>query len=108
MLETRLHIDEGAKTFTFERVQDVDPIIEHNKALQAVDQKSDWGRHVATIPNIFLEKWLREELDRGNIGIRLYTEEFDRIIARKLQDPEWSYLRVDKPALQAGWSAGLL
>ena len=30
--------------------QDVEAIIEHNKVLQTLPQKSDWGRHVASIP----------------------------------------------------------
>lgn len=29
--------------------------------------------------------------------------EFDAIVQKKLQDPEWAYLRVDRPALQVGF-----
>lgn len=109
LLPTELHIDEADKTLTINRIQDVEPIIELNKYLQTVQQKSDWGRHVATIPNIFYEKWIREEWDRGNIGIRIHTEEFDKLVERKLQDPDWRWLRTDKrEANQAGWSSGLL
>ena len=63
-IATQLHVDAGERSFTINRVQDVQDIIDRNKYLQTVDQKSDWGRHFATIPNIFLEKWLREEWDR--------------------------------------------
>ena len=109
LLNTELHVDQSERELTINRVQDVEPIIELNKYLQTVQQKSDWGRHVARIPNIFYEKWLREEHERGNIGLRLYTEDFDKLVERKLQDPDWRFLRCDtREAKQAGWSAGLL
>lgn len=103
MLETKLHIDESANTFTFERVQDVEGILEQNKKLRTMDQQSDWGRHVARIPNIFLEQWLREEYQRGNVGLRMYSKDFDKVIERKLRDPDWAFLRVDKKKSATGW-----
>ena len=96
MIRTIFHGDDAAKNFTIERVQDVEDIIERNKSLQTVKQKSDWGRHIATIPNIFLEQWLNEEWKRGNTSIRLFSKEMDALIARKLRDPDWRFLRVDK------------
>jgi hypothetical protein len=48
-------------------------------------------------------KWLDEELNRGNTTLRMFTPEFDAIVQRKLEDPEYAYLRVDRPKLQAGW-----
>ncbi len=100
---TKLYLDAGARTMTFARVQDVEPILEHNKALRAMPQKSDWGRHIAKIPNIIMEKWLHEELDRGNVTLRLYGEEFDRLIERKLADPDWAYLRTDNKNSSIGF-----
>jgi hypothetical protein len=76
--------------------QDVEPILEHNKQLRREPQRSDWGRHVATIPNVILVRWLNEERARGNTGLRMFTREFDEIVARKLRDPDWAYLRTDK------------
>ncbi|MEH2513927.1 hypothetical protein V1291_005281 [Nitrobacteraceae bacterium AZCC 1564] len=105
-VHTSLHIDESAKGFTFKRSQDVEDIIEANKQAAALPQASDWGRHVARIPNIFLEQWLNEEYARGNVSLRLFTPEFDRLIARKLQDPDWRFLRVDAASTQAGWRGG--
>jgi hypothetical protein len=35
----------------------------------------------------------------------MFTPEFDLIVQKKLADPEWAYLRTDRPKLQAGWSA---
>src|SRR3954471_3015336 len=93
---TRLHVDRSEEKFTWERVQDVEPILENNKRLQNLEQKSDWGRHVATIPNIFLEQWLNEEWGRGNSTLRMFTPEFDKMVERKLKDPDWRFLRTDK------------
>ncbi len=58
-------------------------------------------------PNVIYVKWLNEEHARGNISLRLFTPEFDAIVQTKLDDPEWAYLRTDRPKLQAGWSAEL-
>jgi hypothetical protein len=75
--------------------QDVEPILERNHALRGEPQKSDWGRHVATIPNVILLKWLNDEHARGNTQLRMFTREFDALVARKLNDSEWKYLRTD-------------
>ena len=45
---------------------DVEPILERNKTLRALEQKSDWGRHIASIPNIVMVKWLNEAWRAGN------------------------------------------
>lgn len=82
--------------------QDVEAIIEHNKALQKEAQRSDWGRHVASIPNVILTRWLNEELERGNTTIRLFGPEMDALVARKLRDPDWAFLRTDSAHVQ-GW-----
>ncbi len=84
--------------------QDVEDIIEANKRLQSTPQKCDWGRHVATIPNVFLTRWLNEELARGNTTLRMYSKEFDALVERKLKDPDWKFLRTDGPQSQKGWS----
>jgi hypothetical protein len=74
--------------------QDVEPILERNKLLRGEPQRSDWGRHVAQIPNVLLVQWLNEEHARGNTQLRMFTREFDELVARKLADPEWAYLRT--------------
>ena len=74
---------------------DVEPILEHNKLLRSMPQKSDWGRHIASIPNIVLMKWIYEEWNAGH-EIRMFSEEFNRLVAKRLQDPDWAYLRTDK------------
>lgn len=81
----------------YERWQDVEAIIENNKKLQneSQDRKSSF-RHVASIPNIIMEKWLREEWERGNHGLKWCGPEMDALVAKKLKDPDWRWLRTDK------------
>jgi hypothetical protein len=74
--------------------QDVEPILARNARLREGPQCGEWGRHVASIPNVILLKWLNEEHARGNTGLRLFTREFDVLVARKLADPDWRYLRT--------------
>ena len=103
----RPHLDSNGRDLAIEHVQDVEPILRWNKAARREEQRSEWGRHVARIPNVIYVKWLDEEHARGNTGLRMFTPEFDLIVQGKLNDPEWAYLRTDRPALQAGWSAEL-
>jgi hypothetical protein len=106
-MDVRIHLDSNGQDLAVEHSQDVEPILERNKLLRTMDQKSDWGREIAEIPNVILVRWLNEEAAKGNTAIRLLGEEMDRLVARKLADPDWAYLRTDRPALQAGWSANL-
>jgi len=99
----RPHFDSNGQDLAIEHVQDVEPILNWNKEARRDEQKSDFGRHVARIPNVIYVQWLNEEHARGNTNLRLFTPEFDEIVQKKLQDPEWAYLRVDKPALITGW-----
>lgn len=88
-------------------VQDVEPILERNHYLRSAEQKSDWGKHIAAIPMIFMEKWLNEEYARGNVDLRLFTRRFDNeVVRRKLNDPEYKWLRVDGPSSTMGWTGG--
>lgn len=95
-MQTKLHLDRSEKLIIADTWQDVEAILEHNKALRSMPQKSDWGRHVASIPNVIMTRWLNEEYMRGNVGLRMFTKEFDELVAKKLRDPEWAYLRTDK------------
>ena len=45
---------------------------------------------------MILVKWLNEEYVSGNVGLRMYTAEFNELVQRKLQDPDWAYLRTDR------------
>jgi hypothetical protein len=94
---------DGNGNAAVKHVQDVEPILEHNKELRSQEQQSDWGRHIAEIPNVIMVRWLDEEHAKGRTDLRLYSKEFDQLIAKKLKDPDWAYLRTDKPALITGW-----
>lgn len=99
-MEVRVHLDSNGQDLTIEHVQDVEAIIERNKRLQSQAQKSDWGRHVASIPNVIIMQWLDEEAKRGNTSLRMFTPEFDEMVDRKLKDPNWAYLRTDSAHVQ--------
>ncbi len=92
----RTEYSKEGRALTINRVQDVEPILEDNKRLQAEAQsrKSSF-RHIARIPAVILEKWFNEELARGNVSLKWGSKEFDGIIARKLKDPDWKFLRTD-------------
>lgn len=104
-MERKLFVDEGEKRLTFVNVQDVEPILELNKEDRSEAVSSDWGRRVARIPNVTLLEWFYAEQAKGNTSLQMYSEEFDRIIAKKLADPDWAYLRTDKkPSIITGFS----
>jgi hypothetical protein len=103
----RLHLDSNGRDLAIEHVQDVEAILQWNGEARSEAQRSEWGRHVARIPNVIYVGWLNEEHARGNTDLRMFTPEFDLIVQSKLEDPEWAYLRTDRPGLQAGWSAEL-
>lgn len=94
-VRTRLTLDQWGD-ITVQRTQDVQPILDQNAALRSERQKSDWGRHVATIPNVLLERWLNEEWAKGNTTLKPSGPEFNALIRRKLQDPDYRWLRTDK------------
>lgn len=96
-MKTIFHPD--GDRFHIEQVQDVEDILENNKRLRSERQDADWGRHVASIPNVIYVRWLNEEHARGN-PVRPFSPEFDEIVQKKLQDPEWAYLRTDSAQVQ--------
>lgn len=96
MSDTKLILDRNEKKIVAYTEQDVEPVLERNKFLRGEEQRSDWGRHVAEIPNVIYVRWLNEEHAKGNTSLRMFTKEFDQIVRKKLQDPDWAYLRVDK------------
>jgi len=90
-IRTRVHRDSAERLIHFERVQDVEPILARNKALRDEPQRGDF-RHIASIPNVILERWMNEE---GVNYLALPGEEFARLIRKKLADPDWRWLRTD-------------
>ena len=102
-LAVKVHLDSNGEDLAVEHIQDVEPILNWNREARREEQNNDWGRHIARIPNVIYVKWFDEEHEKGNTSLRMFTKEFDEIVQKKLQDPEWAYLRVDRPKLQAGW-----
>lgn len=104
-VKIRPHFDSNGCDLAIEHIQDVEPMLRRNHELRREEQAGDWGRHVASIPNVIYVRWLNEEHASGNVSLRLFSPEFDLIVQKKLADPEWAYLRTDRPKLQSGWSA---
>ena len=118
-MRTELLLDRGERKIIAVSMQDVEPILERNKALRGERQHHgvhgiaredgrqrpdalDWLGHdcarlIADIPAVILVRWLNEEYARGNSHLRLFTREFnDTVVRRKLADPDWAFLRCDK------------
>jgi hypothetical protein len=95
-MRTALLLDRADSKIIAVTTQDVEPILDRNKALRRETQHSDFCRHVASIPNVILVRWLNEEYARGNTQLRMFTPAFAELVARKLQDPDWKHLRVDR------------
>jgi hypothetical protein len=89
---TRFHRDEAEGLIYAERIQDVEEILEQNKALQNENQKfaGDW-HHLGTIPNVILEKWMNED---GCNPLAMSGDEFGKYIKKKLRDPDNAWLRT--------------
>ena len=94
-MRTELLLDRADKRIIAVTTQDVEPILERNKALQAEPQPArrvgDWGRHIGTIPNVILVKWMNEE---GANVLKMSSDEFGKFIRKKLNDPDWRHLRT--------------
>jgi hypothetical protein len=90
-LELRGRSGERRRDLVVRSFQDVEDIIERNKRLQNEPQKSDWGRHIATIPNNILLKWMLEE---GVPVLGMPAHEWDKFLRKKLNDPDWRHLRT--------------
>ncbi len=83
-------IDNHDGTFTVASRQDVEPFLDRNKALANANDgynRSRDMRRLASIPNIVLMQWLNEA---GSMEI-LRDPKF---LARKLNDPDYLYLRT--------------
>jgi hypothetical protein len=98
--------DPDSKRLIVGQWQDVEDIIELNKRLaNEPPRRSDWGRHYATIPHNIRFKWWIEETN-GSLDMPIFSARFENeVVAKKLEDPEWKYLRVDLGcAFRIGWS----
>jgi hypothetical protein len=95
-MRTDVLLDRTDRRIIAVTTQDVGPILDRNAELRAQPQRGDFGRHVASIPNVILVRWLNEEYARGHTDLRMFMPAFNELVARKLRDPDWNHLRVDK------------
>lgn len=91
MMKTYHSYDDDEKKTYISYEQDVQPIIDYNKALQNAPQ-SEYRRkrdvwHIAHIPAAIVMQWRCEE------GIDVYNDEHTDRVMKKLNDPSWKYLR---------------
>lgn len=74
------------------RTQDCEPIIEANRSIQNEPQKrAGTFRHIASVPMVVLEQWIIAD---GVNYLALPKGEFERLIKRKLRDPDFKWLRT--------------
>ena len=102
----RLSLDRGEKLIVAEKIQDVEPILDHAKRLQSEQQKSDWGRHVMTVPDVLVVKELNRAHARGNTQLRYLGPGFDDWFKETFIDnPEYRDFRTDNPSnpFHLGW-----
>jgi hypothetical protein len=100
-MRTRLILDRAPKARDSRIIavteQDVEPILEHAKALanepKPLRRRGDFAHHVATVPNVLLVALLDEEYARGNTSLRLFSPEFNALVQRKLASG-WKHFRV--------------
>lgn len=91
------------RTIAVVSADDVEPMLDHNQMLRSMEQtNTDGMKHVASIPNIIMVKWLNEAWQRGQ-NVRYLSDEWNELVALKLKDPEWAFLRVDGPTHRVGY-----
>ena len=81
--------DENDDQVIVKRFQDVEPVLNLNKRTQTMP----WSRaepmwHAASIPNIIVEKWLREH------GVNVLRRDHWPAVRRLLNSNEYRYLRA--------------
>lgn len=89
-VQTRVSVNSSERLIVVERLQDVEDIIERNKQLQGEEQTGDM-RLIASIPAIIIERWMKED---GVNYLALPNDEFARLIKRKINDPDYRWLRI--------------
>ena len=88
------HYDEMEDTSHVRSVQDVEPILENNKALQTFNDGYSPSRdlkRIASIPLVIAQRWMKED---GINWMTLPKHEKAKYLRRKLNDPEYSFLRT--------------
>lgn len=89
-----LFYEENGDRLIVKSTQDVESILNHNRMLQNDKSltRTKEMRHVASIPNIVVEQWLKE-------GINIFNKEHWQRAKKRLNDPDYKYLRTDLSTL---------
>lgn len=99
VITTRLHWDEHTESIHVERTQDVEPLLERNKALKAAgwDGFNDDRTLQATheIPLTVLEQL-------GKEGLEWWNPAHDAEIRRRINDPALNGFRIGTPSANPG------
>jgi hypothetical protein len=87
-------IPQNDGTFLIEYSEDVEPHLEHNKALISSEDKYARRKselwHAAHIPTSVIYKWLCED------GIDVFNPEHEDAVNKKLNSNEWRYLKTSE------------
>lgn len=90
-MEQRFITDPMTGDLTVIRGADVEPILEHNKALHALNDgyspSREW-RRAASIPLAVVEKWKNE------LGVDLFNPDHRPAVRRLLNSNEYAFLRT--------------
>lgn len=95
-LKTTMEISSDGKTFDITKEQDVEAILNYNKAMTNMQGKKahdDCYNHAARIPAIIQVKWLKED------NLNIFNPDHEKRLKAKLNDPEWRYLRTNEMTL---------
>lgn len=94
---TRRFYSDDDGNITVETSQDLEPLIERNKKMANENGKaitSEYANPIASIPPIFIVKWLNEE--GWNVFDAERDPDVDKKLKRKLNDPDWRFLRTSE------------
>lgn len=92
-------VDVGDGTYRVESFQDVEPILDRNKAMQNENDgfnKTRDMRRVASIPNIVLMQWINEVIEHRKCSFQdaVKVINSDKFIKSKIDDGDNAYLRT--------------
>ena len=92
-ITTYFDYDYSSDKTTISREQDVELILDINKAIQNDESiskagiKDSWW-HYAQVPNIVIEKWKSEH------GVDMFNKDHQKAVFRLLNQPEYRYLKT--------------
>jgi|APSaa5957512535_1039671.scaffolds.fasta_scaffold253589_1 hypothetical protein len=93
---TNFHYDEMTDTSTISREQDVEAILENNKALQTHNDGYSPSREmkrVASIPMVIAEQWMKED---GLNWMNLPKHEKGMYLRKKLNSSDYRFLKTSE------------